>query len=119
VGSTVEDGSAFRTEKVRPAGRFTTFVMHAPARRVVVLSALPAVVAHDVWFRFACRQKVDRKRDRPDRLHLVLDFGRDRLGKAGAQYNLELGLGPSEKAQLPVVHDDPTPRASCDAVSPT
>ena len=64
-------------------------------------------------------EKVDRKGDRPDRLYLVFDFGRDRLGQSGNYHDLELGLGPSEKAQLPVVHDDSAPCAFCDAVSPT
>ena len=101
-----------------PADRITTFVSDVPTRRRVVVSALPTIVADQDWFRFD-RQKVDRKGDGSDRLHLMFDFWGDGLGRTWPHNYPELRFGASEKAQPPVVHHNPAPHAFGDTVSTT
>jgi hypothetical protein len=52
VRTIIEKSSAIRAKQVGPADRITTFVSDAPARRRVVVSALPTIVADQDWFRF-------------------------------------------------------------------
>jgi hypothetical protein len=118
VQSVIENSSAIRTEQVGPADRITAFVWEMPPRRRAVITAMPTVADHRC-FRFADRQKVDRKGDRSDRLHRMFDFWGDGLGRARPHNYPELRLGASEKTQLPVVHHNPAPRAFGDTVSTT
>ncbi len=61
-------------------------------------------------------QEFDAEADRPERAHLVYQLGRDRLGRAGSELDLEGRLARHREAQPPLVHHDPPPRASAEAV---
>jgi len=81
-----------------PAGRVAAVVSHPPSRDLGVPAAVPIGIFHGVRFRFADREKLDGEAHWSDWLDLVFDLGRYCLGRAGADHELELGLGPSNKA---------------------
>lgn len=61
-------------------------------------------------------QEFDAEADRPERAHLVYHLGRDRLGRTGSELDLEGRLARHREAQPPLVHHDPPPTASAEAM---
>ena len=63
--------------------------------------------------------ELDLEADRSERVHLMLDVGRDRLGVAGTDLDFERRLARHRKTQPPLVHHDPPPRACGETVCTT
>lgn len=121
VRTTVERRTTLGTRQVQPARGISTFVsdtLGRPCRhRVVAPNQITTVVPrHSEGPRPGGGEEVDPEADRAERAHLVVDFGRDRLGGTRSELDLDRRLARHRKAQPPLVQDDPTPGALPEAV---
>jgi hypothetical protein len=121
VGTTVEHRSAFGADQVQPTCGFSTLVgsrlgcrghrrFVTPFAMIAINSFLPDMP------RRGGGVELDLEADRAERVHLMLDVGRDRLGVAGSDLDFERRLARHGETQPPLVHHDPPPGACGEAV---
>ena len=88
MGASIVRGPTLGADQPGPAGRITTFVGDTPASITCVTSLRPISMLTDATA-LTADEEIDRKPDRTEWLHVMLDTWRNRLCGRGVQCDIE------------------------------
>ena len=108
MGASIDHRPTLGADQPGPAGRITTFVGDTPASITCVTSLRPiSMLTHATAL--TADEEIDRKPDRTEWLHVMLDTWRNRLCGRGVQCDIEGWIARHHKLQPSVANPNQPP----------